>query len=142
MIEYYFLGECVELSTPKGKFKLSDFLLLAFVDGNHLLILPRDQASETLEKPSPRLAKSYFAFHGKEYRNTISVDFPDDEFSLFAKATSVLYRSDKRHGGGDGKANLFRHQFGATVYLWKTPNNDGFLVGGKNLQVTSRGIVH
>lgn len=142
MIEYYFLGECVELNSPKGKFKLSDFLLLAYVDGNHLLILPKDQASQTHERPSPRIQQSYFAFQGREFRNTISVDFPEDEFDLFAKATSVLYRSDKRHGGGDGNPNLFRHQFGATCWLWKTPSNDAFLVGGKNLEVTSRGIVH
>jgi hypothetical protein len=142
MSEYYLLGECVEISSPKGKFKLENFLLLAYMDGNHLLALPFDNARKVHQQVNKNLQSAYFEFHGKEYRNTVEVDYPEGEFEYFSKATSVLYRSDKRHGGGDGRSNLFRHQFGATVYLWKSPENDGFIMGGKNLKVTDRGIEH
>lgn len=141
-MSYYFLGECKEISAKGGKFKLENFVLLAYENGEHLLALPSDTILGSARRPSTFLSDRYFDFHGRQFNAMLEIDFPEEEFTFFGKATSILYLSDKLHGGGNGKANLFRHPFGATIHCWTTENYDAFILGGKNLRVTKRGIEH
>lgn len=142
MSDFFFLGRCKEISTKKGKFKFPDgFILLAPSEDLGYLVCLFAENVQTANG-SKKAKERYFEFNGKKCSKILSVDFDMERAEYFAKAVSVLYESSKRHGGGNGEMNLFRHHFGKTVHLWTNPEKTVYILGGRNLIVTDRGIEH
>jgi hypothetical protein len=148
MKEYFLIGECLEVNTNRGKFKFSegDFYLVAPVgEDGYMAILPSEEIGNRAKyKPSKDAVDAYFEFNGKPVRHTCvsMIELPEEGEKPFAKAISVLYQSDKIHGGGDGNECQYRHLFGKTVYLWVIDRNSRYIISGRNLVVTERGIEH
>jgi hypothetical protein len=144
--EYYFLGYCLEQNTERGKFKFSgnDFLLLHPANGaSYLLVVQAETLLQTNSEPSETARARYFNFNGRKSTQVAEIETPDFRgCEYFSKAISCLYSSDKTHGGGDGNLCEYRHKYGTTVHLWKKSDNSLYIIGGKNLRVTSRGIEH
>ena len=142
MSEFFYLARCKEISTEKGKFKFPPgFILLASVEEPTYLVA---LFAENMRKSqSSQLSKErFFQFNGKKCSKVLSIPFNVSETVYFSKAISILYESTKKNGGGDGELNLFRHQFGKTVHLWTNPEKTVYILGGRNLIVTDRGIEH
>jgi hypothetical protein len=142
MDEFFFLGKCLELSTKKGKFRFPDgfFILAPVEDAGFLVVMSCEGAEES--KVSETAKKRFFEFNGRKCDSVFSVEFEEEPFSHFSKAISILYESNKKHGGGDGKDNLFRHKFGSTVHLHTNKEKTVYILAGRNLTVTARGIEH
>jgi hypothetical protein len=142
--EYFFLGYCLEQSTERGKFKFSraDWVLLHPVNAAPFLVVMSANALQGTSVESSQVGKKrYFDFNGHRSTQVAEIESPDFRGCRFyAKAISCLYLSDKTHGGGDGELCEYRHKYGATVYLWKNRENSLYVIGGRNLRVTSRGI--
>ena len=142
MSEFFFLGRCKEISTEKGKFKFPDGFILLSPSENLGYIVALYAEGVKIAKGSESAKKRYFEFNGKKCSKILSVPFDVKRAEYFAKGISVLYESSKKHGGGDGNMNLFRHQFGNTVHVWTNPEKTVYIMGGRNLIVSSRGIEH
>jgi hypothetical protein len=144
--EYYFLGYCLEQNTERGKFKFSpnDFLFLHPTNGaSYLLVISANVLLQTNLEATSEGVKRYFEFNGRKSTQVAEIETPDfSDLKYFAKSISCLYSSDKTHGGGDGNLCEYRHKYGTTVHLWKNSDNSVYIIGGKNLCVTSRGIEH
>ena len=142
MEEFFFLGKCKEISSSKGKFRFSEgFLILAPVEDAGFLVIMHGEGIEPSEI-SQTAQKRFFEFNGRKCDSVFSVPFEIEKPIYFSKAISILYESDKKHGGGDGKKNLFRHKFGTTVHLYTNKEKTVYIVAGRNLTVTDRGIEH
>jgi hypothetical protein len=84
----------------------------------------------------------YNAFHGHGPRSVTRYDMHQPrQLIILGRATAIEYESDKVHGGGDGKKNVFRHKFAPGTILAMDERAKGQLyIIGKRLKVTSAGI--
>lgn len=146
--EFFFLGKLIEIKTVRGTFKFpAGFVLLADgEDGNYLVGIHRGEISSYVHgSPSAKSEKKYFDFNGfshREVAETEAIDFSEFSDVPFSRALSIVYESNKKHGGGDGQTAQYIHKFGKSVYLWTNETNSVYLLGGGNLVVTERGIVN
>jgi len=146
--EFFFLGKLIEIKTVRGTFKFpTGFVLLADgEDGNYLVGVHRDELVLGMgDRTTRTAAKRYFDFNGfshSEVAETEAIDFSEFSDAPFSRALSIVYESNKKHGGGDGQVAQYVHKFGKSVYLWTNETNSVYLLGGGNLVVTERGIVN
>jgi hypothetical protein len=86
--------------------------------------------------------KAYSRFHGKKPDKAIQTSFTiPDKLVYLGDAVSIIYRSDKRSGGGNGTPRLFKHDFKHGVFLAmdKSAKRQLYIIGDK-VKVTSAGI--
>jgi len=88
--------------------------------------------------------KDYFEFHGKDPRKRRRVSFNvPRHLVILGKAVSIEYQCSKKHGGGDGKQAIYRHEFETPMYLCMDEQKGKQLyILGSKLKVTSRGVEH
>jgi len=87
--------------------------------------------------------KVFRRFHGHDPDNSFIVRFNQPKkLVLLGEAVEIVYRSDKRAGGGTGKPLYFRHRFGKNTFLAAdgTAKNQLYIIGDK-LKITGAGIV-
>jgi hypothetical protein len=86
--------------------------------------------------------KAYRRFHGKPPDKTIETIFTvPDKLVYLGEAVSIIYKSDKKHGGGNGTPRLFKHDFKSGVFLAmdKSAKRQLYIIGNR-LKVTQAGI--
>ena len=100
------------------------------------------QEEPTDEEPNAQALEDFYNFHGREALTVSAVDIPDD-WKYIGEVRSVLYRSAKLHGGGNGLPQLFRHEFNpGTVAHRSRENPEWIRIFGEDLFVDDRGIVN
>ncbi len=88
--------------------------------------------------------KRYRAFHGHgvRKRRVLRVN-PIRELVELGEAVEIVYRSDKLHGGGDGKLAEYEHKFARGTKLYCTPDGKHVLmIHGPRLRVSEPGIIN
>ncbi len=90
-------------------------------------------------RPSEAL---YQAFHGRARAPWRSRDFHIPKALIYmGQAVSIVYLSNKRHGGGDGQLCEYEHEFETPVDLYMDERGKMQLyLLGKRLTVTQDGI--
>lgn len=84
----------------------------------------------------------YFKFHGKAVKAIKKIVFSQPSTLVYlGRAMSIVYLSDKKHGGGDGKPCEFEHEFETAVHLYMDEKGKRqlYLIGEK-LFVNEDGI--
>lgn len=86
--------------------------------------------------------KAYRRFHGQQANACFETVFqqPRKLVSL-GEAVAIIYRSDKKNGGGNGTPRLFKHDFkkGVLLAMDESANRQLYIIGD-SLRVTSAGI--
>jgi hypothetical protein len=88
--------------------------------------------------------RRYKAFHGRppRFRKRIAIN-PIRELVLLGDAVEIVYRSNKLHGGGDGKLAEYEHKFARGTKLYCTPDGKHvLLIHGPKLKVEEPGIIN
>lgn len=94
---------------------------------------------------TPKEKKAFKDFHGREPQRRIELSvetmkgFPK-KLVFLAEAHSIVYRSDKLNGGGDGTRALYEHKFSKGTLLCTDAKMKQLYVVGQKLKITSRGI--
>jgi len=89
-------------------------------------------------------AQRYRQFHGRSKAPWRMINFHAPKTLIFlGQAVSIVYLSNKKHGGGDGKICEYEHQFETPVdlYMDETGKVQLYLIG-KQMHVTEDGIVN
>jgi hypothetical protein len=86
----------------------------------------------------------YNDFHGHSPREHRTMDFPEPENLIFlGEAVEIVYRSDKRNGGGDGRGNEFVHKFARGAKLFCDESGKNWLyIHGPKIKVEEPGIIN
>ncbi len=87
-------------------------------------------------------AERYRQFHGRSKAPYRMIDFHHPKSLIFlGQAVEIVYLSNKKHGGGDGKPCEFIHKFETPVdlYMDETGKHQLYLLGQK-LHVNEDGI--
>lgn len=85
--------------------------------------------------------KAYKQFHGQNANQTFETVFTQPRKLVFlGDAVSIIYRSDKKNGGGNGTPRLFKHDFKPGAMLAMDENKRQLYILGNSLKVTSAGI--
>lgn len=80
-------------------------------------------------------------FHGRPAKAKRSGYVPPKALVALGQAVEIIYASDKKKGGGNGRVQYFRHKFETPVTLCADEKGKKQLyLLGKRLKVTSRGI--
>lgn len=86
--------------------------------------------------------KAYRMFHGKPPRKVeeLFIHYPK-QLTLLGDAVAIEYRTNKLHGGGDGKTHVWRHEFkkGAKVCMDEKCKSQLYIIG-ERIRVTDAGI--
>jgi hypothetical protein len=86
--------------------------------------------------------KAYLRFHGQKVNQTFETIFTTPRKLVhLGDAVAIIYRSDKKNGGGNGTPRLFKHDFkpGVILAMDETAKNQLYIIG-ESLKVTSAGI--
>lgn len=132
------LGEAVGLECSSVVYSFSGHWLAADPRGGALLIGEDGAAlSKLCTDPQAREMRRRFTGHelaGKSWQ----IRDLFGEWDEIGTADSILYESDKVHGGGTGKPELFRHEFsqGAKAYR----SGEFFAIVGHRIKVDAAGI--
>jgi hypothetical protein len=118
------------LAAPEGMRQI----LYAFEPGE-------EEETDDVE-PAPQALEDFYTFHGRDALAVSAVEIPD-EWKYMGEVKSVLYRSSKFHGGGNGTPQLFRHRFNPGTYAHRSKDNPSWVrIFGESLYVDDRGIVN
>ncbi len=85
---------------------------------------------------------AFFRFHGNPPRVVKDTTFNvPKNLILLGQAVAIVYRCDKKHGGGDGTTAEYEHEFETPVglYMDETAKKQLYIIGSK-LVVTTAGI--
>lgn len=118
--------------------------ILAAPEGMRQILYAFEPVEEepTDEEPSEQALRDFHEFHGKDALTVSAVEIPDD-WEHIGEVRSVLYRSNKLNGGGDGTPQLFRHRFDPGTYASRSFLNPEWIrIYGADLFVDDRGIVN
>ena len=86
--------------------------------------------------------KAYRKFHGQGVSETFETSFTIPRRLIhLGDAVAIIYRSDKKNGGGNGMPRLFKHDFkkGVILAMDETAKRQLYIIGN-TLKVTSAGI--
>lgn len=95
-------------------------------------------------RESRKAYRKYQEFHGKHPKAQGAVDFPEpEELVCLGDAVEIVYRTDKRNGGGDGKPCDYVHKFapGAKLFMDETGRHWLF-IHGPRIVVKEPGIIN
>lgn len=86
----------------------------------------------------------YYQFHGRRVRERRVLKVkPIRELVCLGDAVEIVYRSDKKHGGGDGQLAEYQHKFAKGTKLYCTPDGKNVLmIHGRKLVVREPGIIN
>lgn len=144
MIQLVYLAEVREIETPSQVVLFPRGSVLAVPDTMRgcLYGFESVRTSDPSGSPSWEAMEGFWTFSGKEPTHTVGIEVPVD-WSFSGIAESVLYRSDKLHGGGNGRKNLFRHKFNPGTRLYRSRSCPEWVkIEGTDLVVEDRGIVN
>lgn len=84
----------------------------------------------------------FYAFWGKPAKKIYKEKFHDPRQLIYlGDAVQIVYRSNKFHGGGDGKMAEYKHRFKKGVKLYMDERcKIQLYVKGSQLKVTEAGI--
>jgi hypothetical protein len=84
----------------------------------------------------------YFEFHGKNPRRIRNINFHTPRrLTFLGKAFAIEYMCSKKHGGGDGRRAVYRHEFETPMLLAMDERKGRQLyILGPELVVTEAGI--
>lgn len=90
----------------------------------------------------PRAKSKYKMFHGRNVKSVKQTNFHVPEYLIYlGEAVEIVYRSDKFHGGGDGKTAEYIHEFSKGTKLFMDERTGKMLyIHGSKLIVTDAGI--
>lgn len=90
-----------------------------------------------------KLLNAYKNFHGQApiAKAAINMHYPKG-LVLLGQAVEIIYASDKKNGGGNGKLNLFKHKFAKSTMIYMDETKKQLYILGPKLKVTSAGIVN
>lgn len=137
------LARALEVETVGGVLSFSGCWLAADPDGGTLLIGPD---SSVREIPGPRAAqlpplavrlRGRFTGRNPDGRGWEIPKLPQ-EWDNLGPARSILYESDKKNGGGTGRAELFRHDFSPGALAYRA--GDFLAIVGDRITVDAAGI--
>jgi len=86
--------------------------------------------------------QDYIEFHGKNPSRRRKIDFhAPKRLVVLGKAKAIEYCCSKRHGGGDGRNAIYRHEFETPMYLCmdERKGKQLYILGGR-LKVTEAGV--
>ena len=131
--------ECIgfDILFPRGS-------ILATVEGmrEYLYAFEPGQELSVSGEPAPEELEDFYTFHGREASTVSGVDVPS-RWKRVGEVRSVLYRSDKLHGGGNGTPQLFRHKFDRGTTAARSLDNPSWIrIYGAELYVSDRGITN
>lgn len=83
-------------------------------------------------------------FHGRSKAPVTRTTFHNPKTLVYlGEAVSIVYLSNKKNGGGDGKPCEYEHEFESPVSLYMDERGKVQLyLIGRDLEVTSAGIVN
>lgn len=86
----------------------------------------------------------YEDFHGHGVQAHRTMDFPEPENLIcLGEAVEIVYRTNKKHGGGDGKTNEFVHKFAKGAKLFCDESGKHWLfIHGPKIRVEEPGIIN
>lgn len=85
----------------------------------------------------------YHQFHGNPPKRFRPAAVPcPRELVYLGDHITVTYRSDKRHGGGDGYACDYIHKCAPSTKLYAGEDGRVLVIAGPRLSVNDRGIIH
>lgn len=88
--------------------------------------------------------KAYELFHGKRARTVKRASFHVPDYLIYlGDAVELVYRCNKKNGGGDGVLADYKHTFspGTKVYMDERKKKILY-ISGKTMYVNERGIVN
>lgn len=132
------LGGAVELECMDGAYTFAGHWLAADPRGGALLI-GEDRSAITALCADPHASRLRRRFTGHELAGkSWQIKRLFGEWEGIGEAVSILYESDKIHGGGTGRPELFRHEFsqGAKAYR----SGEFFAIVGPKIIVDAAGI--
>lgn len=88
--------------------------------------------------------KAYETFHGKRAKRITPSSFHVPKYLiLLGDAVEIVYRCDKKNGGGDGTKADYIHKFNKGTKLYMDERTGKILyIAGRSLYVNDRGIVN
>ena len=95
-----------------------------------------------MKRLGPHIASLFQAFHGHRAGKPKITEFHDPKSLVYlGKAVAIVYESDKKNGGGDGRLNAFIHEFETPVGLYMDERAEKQLyLLGRALRVSDAGI--
>ena len=89
-------------------------------------------------KPS----KTYHMFHGKPHKEVGEIPFTTPKgFIFLGYAVEIVYRSNKRNGGGDGRMAEYVHKCGKGNILCTDEKRKNLYIFGAKQKVKEEGII-
>lgn len=92
----------------------------------------------------PSAESRYKSFHGHPplRRSRIQIK-PLRELVRLGEAVEIVYRCNKKNGGGDGKMAEYQHKFARGATLYCTPDGNAvLLIHGPKIRVREPGIIN
>lgn len=88
--------------------------------------------------------KAYETFHGKRAKTITATSFHVPKYLVYlGDAVEIVYRIDKRNGGGDGVFADYKHTFKPGTKLYMDERKKKILyISGNKMYVNERGIVN
>lgn len=91
---------------------------------------------------TPASKLKYEAFHGKPTERIGKMKFIlPKNFIYLGDAIEVVYKCNKKNGGGDGKMSEYAHKCGKGNILCTDENGKNLYIFGPKQRITERGIV-
>lgn len=93
---------------------------------------------------SRKAIKKYTDFHGHGPKGESQVRFPHPGTLIcLGDAIEIVYRSDKKNGGGDGKSAEYVHKFAPGAKLMCNESGEKWLyIAGDKIVVKEPGIIN
>ena len=134
------LARVLEVETKTGTFEFSTGIVACPESMRGVLYCFSAPEKFTSAEPSEDSVRGFWEFHGRDAQTVSEITVPDYWPENPEVGISILYESNKKHGGGDGKKNLFRHKFsrGCRVYL----AGNWLKIENPRMYVCERGIVN
>jgi subtilase family serine protease len=93
-------------------------------------------------KPSQKAERKYEKFHGKQAQEIGEIKFEVPKtFVYLGDAIEIVYKCNKKNGGGDGKMSEYAHKCGKGNILCTDENGKNLYIFGSKQKITERGIV-
>lgn len=85
--------------------------------------------------------KKYEDFHGKPVKRIGTIKFHEPKALVhLGQAISIVYKCDKKNGGGTGRPEYFEHEFSRGVQLFTDETGNRLFIMGGKLSVKKSGI--
>lgn len=91
---------------------------------------------------SKKAERKYSNFHGKTAKEIGEIKFiMPKTFVYLGDAVEIVYKCNKKNGGGDGKMSEYAHKCGKGNILCTDENGKNLYIFGPKQKIVDRGIV-